>query len=248
MTPPIFKYPDTNSSRANIEPLNEVFANQKIAIIGMGGTGSYILDLVTKTPVSEIHIYDNDEFLLHNAFRAPGAISGEEMERDTPLKKVDYYHGVYSKMHTGIFKHEQYVQEEHLDEFTKFTMVFICVDKNKVRSMLTKGLLKRAISFIDTGLGVKRIGNELLGTIRITTGRSEKKDHLASRIGEEEFEENEYSTNIQIADLNCLNATLAVLKWKKFCDFYQDIKEENNTLYFINTNKILNEDHTTPIC
>jgi tRNA A37 threonylcarbamoyladenosine dehydratase len=32
---------------------------KKIAIVGVGCTGSYILDLVAKTPVSEIHMYDD---------------------------------------------------------------------------------------------------------------------------------------------------------------------------------------------
>src|SRR5688572_24496500 len=73
-----FNYPDTNSSRAGIETLNERFHGQKIAIIGLGGTGSYILDLVTKSPVGEIHLFDGDVFELHNAFRAPGAPGAED--------------------------------------------------------------------------------------------------------------------------------------------------------------------------
>jgi hypothetical protein len=35
----------------------------KIAIIGLGGTGSYVLDLAAKTPVKEIHLFDGDKFL-----------------------------------------------------------------------------------------------------------------------------------------------------------------------------------------
>jgi hypothetical protein len=37
---------------------------------GLGGTGSYILDLVSKTPVNEILLFDSDDFLQHNAFRS----------------------------------------------------------------------------------------------------------------------------------------------------------------------------------
>jgi len=44
---------------------------EKVAIIGLGGTGSYILDLVAKTPVKEIHLFDADALLNHNAFRHP---------------------------------------------------------------------------------------------------------------------------------------------------------------------------------
>ena len=52
---------------------------EKLAIIGLGGTGSYILDLVAKTPVKEIHLFDDDVLLNHNAFRAPGAPSLTEL-------------------------------------------------------------------------------------------------------------------------------------------------------------------------
>ena len=45
-----------------------------------------------------------------------------------------------------------------------------------------------------------------------------------------------YSNNIQIADMNALNATLAVIKWKKMCGFYADHNHEHNTVYGIGTN------------
>ena len=69
-----FNYIDTASSRAEIDVVTAKLAKLKrIAIVGLGGTGSYVLDLVAKTPVWEIHLYDGDAFLQHNAFRSPGA-------------------------------------------------------------------------------------------------------------------------------------------------------------------------------
>jgi len=240
----IFKYPDTNSSRAKIEFLNRKFKDQKIAIVGLGGTGSYILDLVSKTPVSEIHLFDSDVFMLHNAFRAPGAIDGTLLEQTESLKKVDYYYQTYSKMHNGIVAHGYNVTAENIRELLGFSYVFISVDKNKTRSILTRGLLEIDVPFIDAGLGVMTLGDNLIGTLRVTSASGIKNDHLKDRIGEDEWEENEYATNIQIADLNCMNAVLAVIKWKKLSGFYQDLKKEHNSLYFINTNKILNENYT----
>lgn len=242
MNEEVFKYPDTNSSRAKIEYLNRKFRGQRVAIIGMGGTGSYILDLVSKTPVKEIHIYDGDVFQLHNAFRAPGAIDGKILEEKEQLKKVAYYHSVYSNMHTGLRPHSVYVTKDNVHELTGFDYVFISVDKNKVRSELTGHLLDTKVSFIDAGLGVNKVEDALIGTLRVTTGTADKHDHLVNRIGSDESDENEYGSNIQIADLNCFNAVLAVMKWKKMCGFYQDLKQEHNTLYFINTNKIINDD------
>jgi len=240
----IFKYPDTNSTRAKIEYLNRKFKDQKIAIIGMGGTGSYILDQVSKTPVSEIHIYDGDFFQLHNAFRAPGAIAGERLEVPEGLKKVQYYYEVYSNMHNGIVPHNKYVTPENIIVLKGFDYVFVSVDKNLVRYMITQKLIEMGVTFIDVGLGVNMLDDSLIGTLRVTTGTSTKHDHLGNRIGAEEFDENDYATNIQIADLNCLNAVQAVIKWKKMSGFYQDLKAEHNILYFINTNKTMNEDNT----
>src|SRR5690554_1920306 len=104
----VFKYIDTNSTRAGIEIMNDKFHGCKVAIIGLGGTGSYIRDLLAKTPVLEIHNYDGDDIALHNLFRAPGAIDASILDERT-IKKVDYYQEIYSKMHTGIYAHPYYV-------------------------------------------------------------------------------------------------------------------------------------------
>ena len=129
------------------------------------------------------------------------------------------------------------------DELDGFNYVFISVDKNEARFNITRGLLAMGVTFIDVGIGVNKIEDSLIGAIRVTVGTKLKNNHLGSRIGSHEFEENEYANNIQIADLNCLNAMFAILKWKKLSGFYQDIKEEHNNLFFINTNKLLNEDN-----
>jgi hypothetical protein len=239
----IFKYPDTNAARAKIEFLNRKFKSQRIAIIGLGGTGSYILDYVSKTPVLEIHIYDGDLFQLHNAFRAPGAIDATKFDVPGGLKKVAYFYDIYSRMHNRIVPHDEYVTPSNLSQLKGFDCVFISVDKNKTRSMITEGLLQLGVPFIDVGLGINMLDDSLIGSMRVTVGTPDKHDHLVNRIGSEEFDENDYNTNIQIAELNSSNAVLAVIKWKKMCGFYQDLKQEHNILYFINTNKLLNEDN-----
>jgi len=68
----VFRYADSASSRAGIAAVSARLAVGKVAIVGLGGTGSYVLDLLAKTPVDEIHMFDKDLFLQHNAFRSPG--------------------------------------------------------------------------------------------------------------------------------------------------------------------------------
>lgn len=81
--------------------IGQQLKNQKFAIIGLGGTGAYILDFVAKTPVAEIHLYDGDVFLQNNAFRAPGAASIAQLWKRS--SKADYLLGIYQIMRKNIF-------------------------------------------------------------------------------------------------------------------------------------------------
>src|SRR5579864_6661304 len=84
----VFRYPDMATTRAGIGAATAKLLADRVAIIGLGGSGSYILDLLAKTPIGELHLYDGDDFALHNAFRAPGAPKEEEL---TNPKKVDWF-------------------------------------------------------------------------------------------------------------------------------------------------------------
>ena len=103
-------------------------------------------------------------------------------------------------------------------------------------------MLLHQIPFFDVGLGVNTVDDCLVGTLRVTTGTKSKHDHLDNRISYGDDVNNEYATNIQIADLNSLNAVLAVIKWKKLSGFYQDLKKEHNTTYSINVSQLTNDD------
>lgn len=237
----VFQYIDTNSSKANIYHVNNKFRNQKIAIIGLGGTGSYILDFVAKTPVAEIHLYDGDVFLQHNAFRAPSAPCKEVL--DMQKNKVDYFSEIYSNMHKGIIPHSEYVTLKNIDALADISYVFVCIDNNTARKKIITTLANMQIIVIDVGIGVELVEDKLIGSIRTTTVLPSKRDHMVKRIPMVETEdENEYSSNIQIADLNALNAINAVIKWKKLSGFYQDLENECHSVYTINDSHLLNED------
>lgn len=238
----VFQYIDTNSSRANIELINSKLNDQKVAIIGLGGTGAYILDLIAKTPVREIHLYDGDTFDQHNAFRSPGAASLEDLSKG--YKKADYYSEMYSNIHKSVIAHSYYVKKENVHELNKMSNVFVCVDKNSVRKMITDNLVDMCVTFFDVGLGVNVVDDKLTGSVRVTSATQAKNDHLPLRIFAEDADNNDYATNIQIAELNSLNAVLAVLKWKKISGFYVDLEQEHHCSYSISVSKIFNEDAT----
>lgn len=239
----VFNYFDTNSGRAEIYHISEKLKAQKIGIIGVGGTGSYILDFVSKTPVSEIHLFDGDEFLLHNAFRAPGAASIEDL-REKP-KKAAYHQRNYSRMRKHIYAHEHFMDEETLHLLAGLTFVFLCLDKGPVKKAIVAKLEELGITFIDVGMGVHIVGESLMGIIRTTTSTPSKRDHVhdKKRISfDEPVLDDDYLTNIQISELNALNAALAVIKWKKLSGFYQDCEGEHHSTYTLNVNMLLSED------
>lgn len=231
----VFHYIDTASSRAGIAAVTAKLAMSKVAIVGLGGTGAYVLDLVAKTPVKEIHLFDGDVFLQHNAFRAPSAPSLEELEKQP--KKIAYLKGIYSQMRRNIVEHDFFISEGNISELLEFDFVFLCFDSGSIKKLIVKALQGMSRPFIDVGLGVEILEDslELLATCRVTLSTASKHDHVARRVGyAENDDEDLYAKNIQIADLNALNAALAVIKWKKFCGFYQDLEREHNSTYTTN--------------
>jgi molybdopterin/thiamine biosynthesis adenylyltransferase len=235
----VFNYPDTNSSRANIGAISERLSGLRIGIVGVGGTGGYVLDFVAKCPVREIHLFDGDKFLAHNAFRAPGAPDVETLNQTLP--KTEYLKQVYSRMHKGIVAHSNYIDDGNLHLFDTLDFVFICMDKGRVKKYIIDRLQSQGKPFIDVGIGVQLTGADALtGMVRTTTSTERNRDHVMDRVSMSDNDEDEaYSTNIQTAELNALNASLAVVRWKKLYGFYEDSEREMNSVYLIGANSII---------
>jgi hypothetical protein len=235
-----FHYADTASSRAGIAALSARLKHAKVAIIGLGGTGSYVFDLLVKTPIKELHIFDGDDFIQHNAFRSPGAASLDDLK--LKQKKVEYLQAKYSAMRKGIIVHAYYVDETNVQELDGFDFVFICIDKPEPKKPIVEYLESHGMSFIDVGMGISKTDDKLEGILRVTT--STPANRVKGRIAFEDAAANDdYAENIQIADLNMLNAALAVLKWKKLCGFYFDGEHEQHSIYFIDGNTLSNEEN-----
>jgi hypothetical protein len=238
----VFNYPETASGRAGIGALSELLSREAVSIVGLGGTGSYVLDFVAKTPVREIRLFDADEFLSHNAFRAPGAPSIEEL-RDAP-PKVEYLKGIYSKMHRGIAAHKARLTADNLSLLDGTTFAFLCMDAGDAKRAIVGKLDALGVPFIDSGMGLDLVDGSLGGMLRVTASTPEKRDHVHQ--GRIPFAgggaDDVYSSNIQVADLNALNAVLAVIKWKKLRGFYRDLEREHHSTYTTDGNQLENGD------
>ena len=124
----VFHYIDTNSSRAMINPISNKLSGQRIAIIGLGGTGAYLLDFLAKTPVAEIHLFDGDYFYQHNAFRAPGATAKQKFTEH--LKKTEYLREIYSN--TAV--NERNILTFQVSKNVFLILAWIHANENKVHS------------------------------------------------------------------------------------------------------------------
>lgn len=238
-----FVYGDTNSSRAGVLSISQRLENQRIAIIGMGGTGSYLLEFLAKCPVKEIHIFDDDYFDTHNAFRCPGAATVEQL--DSRPTKVEYLSSIYSKMHKGIVSHCVRVTEANMNLLDDMDFVFLSVDSVAARLSIANYLIDLKKPFIDSGLGLDINQDRVVGQVRVTTGLYGNYDHLKDAFGSIQLDDDLYKSNIQVAELNALAAILSVTKWKRMMEFYGDAssKGDLDIAYSVSDNVIIHSNH-----
>jgi hypothetical protein len=214
----VFKVHDTLTSRAEITDLSAKFKDDVIAIIGVGGTGAYVLDFMVKTPVREIRAFDPESFRVHNAFRSPGRL--EESEFGKP--KAEVYRSRYDSFRTGLSTSQKFIEASSSDELSGVTFAFVCVDKGMSRAGIFDLLISKRIPFIDVGMGLNRKKGALNGILRATYYSAEHGQQVRDKglAGLADHPDDEYRTNIQIGELNALNACLAVVKFKQLRGFY----------------------------
>lgn len=215
----IFKLHDTLTSRANIADIAQRFEDEIVAIIGLGGTGSYVLDYIVKTRVRDIRAFDGDDFHVHNAYRAPGRVDVEEFGKS----KADVFAGRYDNFRYGLSTNALYVDEASADSLDGVTFAFVCVDRGSSRARIFDLLIELQIPFIDVGMGLKHRATGLSGSLRVTEFMPEHSAEVRQKglAPEADGPEDLYRTNVQIAELNALNASLAVIRFKQYRGFYR---------------------------
>jgi len=221
-----FEYADTASGRAGIGAINGRLAGQRIAIVGLGGSGSYILDLVAKCPVDEIHLFDGDRFSSHNAFRAPGAASIDEVR--SGQMKVERYAQIYSRMKRKIVPHAYDIEEGNVAELAGADFVFLAMEGGAAKLAIVSALEGMGKPFVNASLGVKKpgVGDQLQAIVEVSGSTVDNRDRFRDKVDFGEVDpDDQHNENIQVADLNALNAAMAVLWWKKWAGIYVSRKQ-----------------------
>lgn len=237
----VFKFADSLTSRAEIGDLARVFSDEVVAIIGLGGTGSYVLDFMVRTPVRRILGFDRDPYHVHNAFRSPGRLL-DDSELDH--SKAEVYQGRYENFRHGLTLTPKLIDASCEEDLKGVTFAFVCVDKGSSRKETFDLLIKLSIPFIDVGMGLDRKQNAINGTLRATYFEPVDAQAMRDR-GLAELSDrpdDEYRVNVQIAELNALNACLAVVRYKQLRGFYLDENNFDHMLFKVNDIKIHGEE------
>lgn len=235
----VFKFHDTLTSRAEITDLSAKFKNDVIAVIGLGGTGAYVLDFLVKTPVKEIRTFDHDDYHVHTAFRSPGRLDPAELGH----KKAEVYFSRYENFRTGLFFSPKFLDDSCIEDLDGVTFAFVCVDKGTSRAGIFDLLISKGIPFIDVGMGLNRKRGPINGQLRTTYYSQERGEHVR---GKElapltDNPDDVYKTNIQISELNALNACLAVIRFKQLRGFYFEEIPNYHLLFEVGDFKIVGE-------
>ena len=220
-----FKIPNTFEARSDIGPVQDRIRGKRIAIIGVGGTGSYILDLIAKTPVAEIHLLDPDDLDWHNFMRAPGAPTTEEIEsqRNQPLGKVGYYHAKYSSLREGIYAHAIRVdnQAQFAEYFSKrrIDFAFVCIDQlpdgdSSRQDVVYAALSEARVPFIDSGVSITLADGAVEGAVTTSAYTEGSLDWHAIPNARVQGGLPGYR-NVQLPEVNALAASLAVMEWRR---------------------------------
>lgn len=206
------RFPDTMSSRYHINDLSLLLRGKKVAIIGLGGTGAYILDFLARTHLKQISLFDDDKVHVHTIFRFPGFI-----ERAIGKPKVEALSKHYDHWHAGIEPVAERITKENVARLQEFDFVFVSVDDGPSRRLIIEWLSANDIPFVDCGMGLNRSAVGLSAFVRITGVDRQAFDDNAGTVHlpVEDAKEDEYRKRAQITELNALNATMAVIRFKQ---------------------------------
>jgi hypothetical protein len=165
---------------------------------------------------------------------SPGAMSKEDLEQKP--SKVSFLQLQYEKLRDGIIAHEVFLDESNVHLLAGHDFVFLSLDQAAAKQTIIDYLVTQDIPFVDLGMGLTVVQNSLRGVLRKTLVTPENNSALAKIAMGQATDEDVYAQNIQITELNALNAVQGVLAWKKWCGFYLS----EDTIY--NSNFIVDEE------
>lgn len=133
------------------KPFNAKLQSLRVAVIGLGGTGSPVATLLARSGIGELILIDKDRLEATNMNRVRGYIKDHiDKPKATSLKEFIDSLGLSVKV-TAITEplHES---AEAIDAIATADAVFGCTDDAQGRDVLNQALYYYGLVFLDTGI------------------------------------------------------------------------------------------------
>ncbi|MCY4302419.1 MAG: ThiF family adenylyltransferase [Aestuariivita sp.] len=199
-----------DKSRDEIQWLDLV-RGETIAIVGLGGVGAWIADLITKADVAEIHGWDNDTIEAKNIIRMPGAVNPDWIGKP----KAEWFEETYRQIHQRVHGHPECVDEQTAAGMcASATFGFVAVDNDRGRQVAGNALAAARIPFVDVGISLDRRDDQVTASIRITTAQA-RDEGWRKALPKVDGAGQEIYGRLELPDVAAAAAGLAVQSWRK---------------------------------
>ncbi|MGJ3627132.1 DUF6791 domain-containing protein [Sphingomonas sp. MMS24-JH45] len=220
----VFNYVETASDRVGIGALTAKLAGHRIAIIGLGGSGSYILDMVARRrwrrSASSMPTSPPAQCFQGTRRAEPrrtprGAARGGPLQGDLRAHASRHHRGA-SRDRAGqsrpARRHRLRVPEPRAQA--------------RPRRRWSSGSTREACSSTSAwGWSCATEGaDEILGVDNQRRRRGKPSRRVIRSARRRRCRQHLRRRELQVADLNALNAVFAVIEWKKLCGFYCDLE------------------------
>lgn len=220
-------------SRDEVQWLDLV-RGEKIVIIGLGGVGAWIADLLAKADIAEVHGWDADVIEGKNIIRMPGVVNpcwiGES--------KAKWFEETYRQIHRRVCGHAENVTDQNAKEIcANTTFGFVAVDDEEGREIACNAMAEAEIPFIDVGISLDRQDGQVTASIRLTTAWPydeawRKAIPRVGRAGQELY------GKLELPDVAAIAAGWAVQSWRKMRGQMAQNKASECMVYRSETNTI----------
>ena len=199
-------------------------AQERVAIVGLGGVGAWLADFVVKADPREVHGWDYDCIEPKNLLRMPGGLDPNVW---VGSPKADWFQQTYSLIHTNVHGHNVKVLPENVQKVIEgTTFAFVAVDDADDRMMVCDALANARIPFVVAGLSPVRRDKRVRISMRIVAahvGVSSWRDAIpqVGQAGQEDY------GSLDLPDVYSIAAGWAIQSWRKMRgQFWQEQREE----------------------
>lgn len=207
----------------------DCFSNKRVLVIGAGGTGSHILNILATLPLQRLSIIDDDMVEENNLLRMDLYI-----DKNAKISKVESLKNQLS----NLFDIEAYKMKisdylSHADA-KEYDFIFIAIDHAQSKVELINYISTQwKIPYIDVGISVSLNHNvaEADSSVAVRSDLVLPEDkECVFCYRDIDFNVDGYDSklpNLQFKELNSLNADIAIIQFKQWAGFYKGLIEKN---------------------